>query len=93
MEVEEEDDLEEDEEDEEDEEFYGPSPSHVGATPSGVSKQREKRKLLFAIVLCLIFFLLELIGGIVADSLALLSDSFHLLSGKWGARLIQPYDL
>jgi zinc transporter 2 len=38
------------------------------------------RKLKIAIVLCLIFFLIELIAGIYSNSLALLSDAFHLLT-------------
>ncbi|KAJ1561342.1 Metal tolerance protein 1 [Nowakowskiella sp. JEL0078] len=40
----------------------------------------NKRKLIIAISLCFVFFLIELIAGIAAGSLAILSDSFHLLS-------------
>ncbi|KAF9974802.1 hypothetical protein BGZ73_001706 [Actinomortierella ambigua] len=41
---------------------------------------RDKRRLKLAIGLCTTFFCVELAGGIVTDSLALLSDSFHLLT-------------
>ena len=40
----------------------------------------DKRKLLLAIFVSTLFFFVELVGGVVAGSLALLSDSFHLLS-------------
>ncbi|KAJ3052098.1 hypothetical protein HK097_006899 [Rhizophlyctis rosea] len=41
---------------------------------------RDRRKLIIATTLCFAFFILELVAGIVAGSLAILSDSFHLLS-------------
>ncbi|KAF9429324.1 hypothetical protein BGZ76_001455 [Entomortierella beljakovae] len=41
---------------------------------------KNKRKLIFVTVLCLVFFVVELIGGYFARSLALMSDAFHLLS-------------
>ncbi|KAG0233018.1 hypothetical protein BGX31_004958 [Mortierella sp. GBA43] len=41
---------------------------------------RDKRRLQIAIGLCSTFFVVELIGGLWSDSLALLSDSFHLLT-------------
>lgn len=44
--------------------------------------ERDKRRLKIAIGLCGTFFVVELLGGIWSDSLALLSDSFHLLTGK-----------
>ncbi|CAG8479586.1 7743_t:CDS:2 [Diversispora eburnea] len=46
-------------------------------------KKKEKnssRKLLIAIGISLIFFGIELFGGFISGSLALLCDSFHLLS-------------
>lgn len=58
-----------------DEEFS--IPHHVA-----VSKSKELRKLKIAVMMCLIFFAMELVGGIVAGSLALLSDAFHLLTGS-----------
>ena len=42
------------------------------------------RKLVYASILCFVFFLAELFGGIFANSLALISDSFHMLSDVSG---------
>ncbi|CAG8605009.1 12608_t:CDS:2, partial [Funneliformis caledonium] len=44
------------------------------------SSKRYASKLWIAIVISLLFFVTELAGGLIAGSLALLSDSFHLLS-------------
>ncbi|CAH1765927.1 13049_t:CDS:2, partial [Entrophospora sp. SA101] len=44
------------------------------------SSKHSARKLWIAIVIACLFFTIELIGGWIAGSLALLSDSFHLLS-------------
>ncbi|CAG8756705.1 3883_t:CDS:1, partial [Racocetra fulgida] len=44
------------------------------------SSSQPVKKLWIAIVISLLFFTIELVGGIIAGSLALLSDSFHLLS-------------
>ncbi|KAI7878470.1 hypothetical protein K492DRAFT_212464 [Lichtheimia hyalospora FSU 10163] len=44
------------------------------------AQQSTKRKLVFATVLALLFFTAELIAGYFANSLALMSDAFHLLS-------------
>ncbi|KAG0222576.1 hypothetical protein BGW41_005938 [Actinomortierella wolfii] len=41
---------------------------------------KNKKKLIFVTCLCLCFFALELVGGYFAQSLALISDAFHLLS-------------
>ncbi|XP_050229001.1 metal tolerance protein 1-like [Mercurialis annua] len=38
------------------------------------------RKLLIAVVLCIIFMTVEVVGGIKANSLAILTDAAHLLS-------------
>jgi len=46
------------------------------------TSKRYASKLWIAIVISLFFFVTELAGGLIAGSLALLSDSFHLLSGK-----------
>ncbi|KAG0063028.1 hypothetical protein BGZ89_010217 [Linnemannia elongata] len=42
--------------------------------------EKDKRRLKIAIGLCSTFFVVELLGGLWAESLALLSDSFHLLT-------------
>ncbi|RKP06015.1 cation efflux protein, partial [Thamnocephalis sphaerospora] len=39
-----------------------------------------KRRLSRVMILCSVFFLVELVGGMLAGSLALMSDAFHLLS-------------
>lgn len=50
-----------------------------------ISKESEERstsmrKLLMAVVLCVIFMSVEVVGGIKANSLAILTDAAHLLS-------------
>ncbi|KAI9033896.1 cation efflux protein [Phycomyces nitens] len=44
------------------------------------SARSTKRKLMFATILALVFFGTELVAGYFANSLALMSDAFHLLS-------------
>lgn len=46
------------------------------------SAEKDKMRLKIAIGLCSTFFCVELAGGLLSESLALLSDSFHLLTGK-----------
>ncbi|CAG8574654.1 7269_t:CDS:2 [Dentiscutata heterogama] len=72
--------------------FDGPIDTNNGKCPIGneedndyhshsnTSSKRYARKLLIATVISSFFFFLELFGGWIAGSLALLSDSFHLLS-------------
>lgn len=43
-------------------------------------RQASMRKLLIAVALCVIFMTVEVIGGIKANSLAILTDAAHLLS-------------
>ena len=43
-------------------------------------RQASMRKLLIAVVLCVIFMAVEVVGGIKANSLAILTDAAHLLS-------------
>ncbi|KDP25230.1 hypothetical protein JCGZ_20386 [Jatropha curcas] len=51
-------------------------------TSSKDAKERSAsmRKLLIAVVLCVIFMSVEVVGGIKANSLAILTDAAHLLS-------------
>ncbi|KAL1922064.1 uncharacterized protein VTP21DRAFT_10706 [Calcarisporiella thermophila] len=42
--------------------------------------RRTKRRLTIAILVSFIFFIAELVGGYFANSLALMSDAFHLLA-------------
>jgi solute carrier family 30 (zinc transporter), member 2 len=44
--------------------------------------KKTLRKLYLAIVLCTIFMIIELVGGYLANSLAIISDAVHLLTGK-----------
>lgn len=43
-------------------------------------RQASMKKLLIAVVLCVIFMTVEVVGGIKANSLAVLTDAAHLLS-------------
>ncbi|XP_008793034.3 metal tolerance protein 1-like [Phoenix dactylifera] len=51
-------------------------------TSSEDAKERaaSMRKLLVAVVLCIVFMSVEVVGGIKANSLAILTDAAHLLS-------------
>ncbi|KHG16664.1 Metal tolerance A2 -like protein [Gossypium arboreum] len=51
-------------------------------TSSKDAKERtaSMRKLLMAVVLCVVFMSVEVVGGIKANSLAILTDAAHLLS-------------
>lgn len=46
-----------------------------------ISTKKTLRKLYIAIGLCILFMIIELIGGYFANSLAIVSDAVHLLSG------------
>ena len=55
------------------------------ADAGSISKDSEERstsmrKLFMAVVLCVIFMTVEVVGGIKANSLAILTDAAHLLS-------------
>ena len=41
---------------------------------------RERRSLVMALVFCLFFMVLELIGGYISHSLAILTDALHLMT-------------
>jgi zinc transporter 2 len=47
-----------------------------------MERSASMRKLLMAVVLCVIFMSVEVAGGIKANSLAILTDAAHLLSGR-----------
>ncbi|GAB5590819.1 hypothetical protein Unana1_05719 [Umbelopsis nana] len=49
-------------------------------TKDNVTASSTKKRLLFATVMALMFFATELVAGYFANSLALMSDAFHLLS-------------
>lgn len=39
-----------------------------------------RKRLIFASIICLIFMVIEIVGGIVANSLAIVTDAAHLLT-------------
>lgn len=61
-----------------------------------ISEQVQRsviRKLVIIIILCVMFMCLELVGGFLANSLAIICDGFHLLSdlGGFVISLISTY--
>ncbi|CAG8473410.1 2131_t:CDS:2, partial [Gigaspora rosea] len=70
---------------------------HIDNEDSGCRMEKSSsqpvKKLWIAIVISLTFFAIELVGGFIAASLALLSDSFHLLSDvvSFGISLLSIY--
>ena len=62
-----------------DEPFLGPEPSTTTVTLNNKIDQ-TKRKLLIGAALCFAFMLIEIVGGIVAHSLAIITDAAHMLS-------------
>lgn len=56
----------------------------TSASNSTQPTQRALNKLYWAIALCTAFMIVEIIGGWFANSLAIISDAVHLLSGNIG---------
>ncbi|EPY27018.1 solute carrier family 30 (zinc transporter), member 2 [Angomonas deanei] len=56
--------------------------SAIDEALSNVQKRRNKEKkvLLAALIFCFVFMVLEFISGVIANSLALLTDAIHLLT-------------
>ena len=52
---------------------------HTNSDPVGMDK-KARNKLILASVLCLFFMILEIIGGFLANSLAIATDAAHLLT-------------
>ncbi|TVU18056.1 hypothetical protein EJB05_34124 [Eragrostis curvula] len=50
------------------------------ASKDATERFASMRKLLIAVILCVIFMTVEVVGGIKANSLAILTDAAHLLS-------------
>ncbi|KAL6636353.1 cation efflux protein [Neocallimastix sp. 'constans'] len=48
------------------------------------NKTKSKKRLFLSLGCCFLFFLFELLFGLIAGSLALVSDSFHMLSDATG---------
>ena len=60
---------------------------HLNIQEDKNSKELNKiviKKLYFVIIICTIFVCVELIGGIIAQSLAIISDSLHLMTDILG---------
>lgn len=50
-------------------------------SPDGVEVDHlARKKLIFASILCLVFMILEIVGGLLANSLAVATDAAHLLT-------------
>lgn len=61
-------------------------PEHSDNSFSEATRKKSEyyslRKLYLAIGLCTLFMTVELLGGYLANSLAIISDAVHLISGK-----------
>ncbi|XP_044476331.1 metal tolerance protein 1-like isoform X2 [Mangifera indica] len=64
--------------------FCGTAPCGFSDAETNSKDAKERsvsmRKLLIAVVLCIIFMSVEVVGGVKANSLAILTDAAHLLS-------------
>ncbi|XP_022708838.1 zinc transporter 2-like isoform X1 [Varroa jacobsoni] len=56
------------------------SSDHCHAETSVSTNAAAKRKLIIASILCLLFMLIECVGGVLANSLAIATDAAHLLT-------------
>jgi len=52
---------------------------HSSEKDDGIDKH-ARQKLIFASILCLVFMIAEIIGGLLANSLAIATDAAHLLT-------------
>ena len=52
---------------------------HPIGREGGIDK-KARRKLIIASVLCVLFMLMEIVGGYMANSLAIATDAAHLLT-------------
>lgn len=50
--------------------------------------ERDKRRLMIAIGLCVFFMIAEIVGGMMSGSLAVVTDAAHLLSGTHSRTLM-----
>lgn len=55
-------------------------PPHFHDEPKARDMSKQRRTLLFSFILITVFMLVEAIGGLLTNSLALLSDAGHMLS-------------
>ncbi len=61
-----------------------PNDHEAGIVENGADKREAMRKILYSIALTTIFFFVELVGGYIAGSLAIVSDAAHMLSDLAG---------
>ncbi|GBU17678.1 MULTISPECIES: cation diffusion facilitator family transporter [Methylobacterium] len=61
--------------------------SHGGGIPSGSAAARNKGRLAWALGLTLAYMLVEVIGGLLTGSLALLADAAHMVTDAGGLAL------
>lgn len=54
--------------------------THCHVTRSNVVDKQAKRKLIIASILCVIFMIVEIIGGLWSNSLAIATDAAHLMA-------------
>ena len=40
----------------------------------------QRRKLRYAVVFCLVFMFVEVVGGVIAGSIAVMTDAAHMLA-------------
>ncbi|XP_074572036.1 metal tolerance protein 1-like [Curcuma longa] len=52
----------------------------LNSTKDAKERNAAMRKLIIAVVLCIVFMSVEVVGGLAANSLAILTDAAHLLS-------------
>ncbi len=62
------------------EQHHHPKPTDTAVLHAGDLRGAEKRRLLFVLMLTLVVTVVEIVGGVMAGSLALLSDAAHMLS-------------
>ena len=60
--------------------IYAHDPPHFHDEPKARDMSKQRRTLLFSFMLITIFMLVEAVGGVLTNSLALLSDAGHMLS-------------
>ncbi len=63
------------------------SAGHAHTTPVRTAAARHRRRLVWTLVLTGLFLLIEVIGGLVTGSLALLADAGHMLTDVGGLGL------
>ncbi|XP_066262323.1 proton-coupled zinc antiporter SLC30A2-like [Euwallacea similis] len=61
-------------------EHFGDAEFHCHSSLSSVEDSKALKKLLLASGFCFLFMLAELVGGYLADSLAIMTDAAHLFS-------------